>query len=36
MRGVQGRGRQVIAAAKSSDLILMVLDAVKDLQKGHR
>jgi len=32
----KGRGRQVIAAAKSSDLILMVLDAVKDLQKGHR
>lgn len=26
----KGRGRQVIAAAKSADLILMILDATKD------
>jgi ribosome-interacting GTPase 1 len=31
-----GRGRQVIAVAKSSDLVLMVLDAAKESEKNHR
>ena len=31
-----GRGRQVIAVAKSSDLVLMVLDAGKEGEKNHR
>jgi uncharacterized protein len=32
----KGRGRQVIAVAKSSDLVLMVLDAGKEAEKNHR
>lgn len=32
----RGRGRQVIAVAKSADLILMVLDAGKEEEKNHR
>jgi small GTP-binding protein len=32
----RGRGRQVIAVAKSSDLVLMVLDAAKESEKNHR
>lgn len=32
----RGRGRQVIAVAKSSDLVLMVLDAAKEQEKNHR
>ena len=32
----KGRGRQVIAVAKSSDLVLMVLDAAKEHEKNHR
>ena len=32
----KGRGRQVIAVAKSSDLVLMVLDAGKESEKNHR
>lgn len=32
----KGRGRQVIAVAKSSDLVLMVLDAAKETEKNHR
>ena len=32
----KGRGRQVIAVAKSSDLVLMVLDAGKEEEKNHR
>jgi ribosome-interacting GTPase 1 len=32
----KGRGRQVIAVAKSSDLVLMVLDAGKEQEKNHR
>ena len=32
----KGRGRQVIAVAKSSDLVLMVLDAGKEGEKNHR
>lgn len=32
----KGRGRQVIAVAKSSDLVLMVLDAAKEGEKNHR
>jgi small GTP-binding protein len=32
----KGRGRQVIAVAKSSDLVLMVLDAAKESEKNHR
>eukprot|EP01097_Dermamoeba_algensis_P005267 TRINITY_DN3342_c0_g1_i2.p1 TRINITY_DN3342_c0_g1~~TRINITY_DN3342_c0_g1_i2.p1 ORF type:complete len:243 (-),score=35.75 TRINITY_DN3342_c0_g1_i2:662-1312(-) len=31
-----GRGRQVIAVAKSADLVLMVLDAAKEGDKNHR
>eukprot|EP01098_Paradermamoeba_levis_P014839 TRINITY_DN726_c0_g1_i1.p1 TRINITY_DN726_c0_g1~~TRINITY_DN726_c0_g1_i1.p1 ORF type:complete len:449 (+),score=98.36 TRINITY_DN726_c0_g1_i1:128-1348(+) len=31
-----GRGRQVIAVAKSSDLVLIVLDAAKEGDKNHR
>jgi small GTP-binding protein len=32
----KGRGRQVIAVAKSSDLVLIVLDAAKESEKNHR
>ena len=32
----KGRGRQVIAVAKSSDLVLMVLDAGRESEKNHR
>ena len=32
----KGRGRQVVAVAKSSDLVLMVLDAGKEYEKNHR
>ena len=32
----KGRGRQVIAVAKTADLVLMVLDAGKERQKNHR
>mmetsp|Transcript_5285 Transcript_5285/g.7009 ORF Transcript_5285/g.7009 Transcript_5285/m.7009 type:complete len:408 (-) Transcript_5285:481-1704(-) len=32
----KGRGRQVIACAKSADLVLMVLDAAKEGQINHR
>lgn len=32
----KGRGREVIAVARSSDLILMVLDAVKEQNNQHR
>lgn len=32
----KGRGRQVIAVAKSSDLVLIVLDAGKEAEKNHR
>ena len=32
----KGRGRQVIGVAKSSDLVLIVLDAAKELEKNHR
>ena len=32
----RGRGRQVIAVAKSADLILMILDAGKEEEKNHR
>jgi small GTP-binding protein len=32
----RGRGRQVIAVAKSADLVLMVLDAAKEQAKNHR
>jgi len=32
----KGRGRQVIAVAKSSDLILMVLDAAKERGNRHK
>lgn len=32
----KGRGRQVIHVAKSSDLVLMVLDAAKEEEKNHR
>eukprot|EP00948_MAST-09A_sp_MAST-9A-sp1_P002604 g2604.t1 len=32
----KGRGRQVIAVAKSVDLVLMVLDAEKEKTKNHR
>lgn len=32
----KGRGREVIAVARSSDLILMVLDAVKENNNQHR
>ena len=32
----KGRGRQVIGVAKSADLVLMVLDAAKELEKNHR
>ncbi|GBG29857.1 Developmentally-regulated GTP-binding protein 1 [Hondaea fermentalgiana] len=32
----KGRGRQVIACAKSADLVLMVLDAAKEGVKNHR
>ena len=32
----KGRGRQVIACAKSADLVLMVLDAAKENVKNHR
>jgi len=32
----KGRGRQVIAVAKSSDLVLLVLDAAKESEKNHR
>ena len=32
----KGRGRQVIAVAKSSDLVMMVLDAGKEQEKNHR
>ena len=32
----KGRGRQVIACAKSADLVLMVLDAAKEDVKNHR
>jgi small GTP-binding protein len=31
-----GRGRQVIAVAKSSDLVLMILDAAKEADHNHR
>jgi len=32
----KGRGRQVIAVAKSSDLVLIVLDAGKEGEKNHK
>eukprot|EP00924_Labyrinthula_sp_SR-Ha-C_P008379 maker-scaffold_11-snap-gene-11.32-mRNA-1 protein AED:0.03 eAED:0.03 QI:54/1/1/1/0.66/0.5/4/214/408 len=32
----KGRGRQVIACAKSADLVLIVLDAAKEYLKNHR
>jgi small GTP-binding protein len=32
----KGRGRQVIACAKSADLVLIVLDAAKEAVKNHR
>lgn len=32
----KGRGRQVIACAKSADLVLIVLDAAKEQVKNHR
>lgn len=32
----RGRGRQVIAVAKSSDLVIIVLDAEKETEKNHR
>ena len=32
----KGRGRQVIGVAKSSDLIMIVLDAAKEGEKNHR
>ena len=32
----KGRGRQVIAVAKSADLVMMVLDAAKEAEKNHR
>jgi len=32
----KGRGREVIAVAKSSDLVLMILDAGKEGAKNHR
>jgi small GTP-binding protein len=32
----KGRGRQVIGVAKSSDLVLIVLDAAKELERNHR
>ena len=32
----RGRGRQVIAVAKSADLIMMVLDAGREEEKNHR
>ena len=32
----RGRGRQVIAVAKSADLILMVLDAGKEEEKNQK
>lgn len=32
----KGRGRQVIACAKTSDVILIVLDAAKEADKNHR
>ena len=32
----RGRGRQVVAVAKASDLVLIVLDAQKEGEKNHR
>ena len=32
----KGRGRQVIAVAKSSDLVIIMLDAGKEQEKNHR
>ena len=32
----KGRGREVIAVSKSSDLVLMVLDAGAEMKKNHR
>ncbi len=32
----KGRGREVIAVAKSSDLVVMVLDAGKEEDSRHR
>jgi hypothetical protein len=32
----KGRGREVIAVAKSSDLVMMVLDASKEEGNNHR
>lgn len=32
----KGRGREVIAVARSADLILMVLDAVRESNNQHR
>ena len=32
----KGRGREVIAVAKSSDLVIMVLDAAKEEGNNHR
>jgi hypothetical protein len=32
----RGRGRQVIAVAKSSDLVIIMLDAGKEQEKNHR
>jgi uncharacterized protein len=32
----RGRGRQVVACAKTADMILIVLDAAKEVEKNHR
>jgi small GTP-binding protein len=32
----RGRGRQVVAVAKTADLIMIVLDAAKEIEKNHR
>ena len=32
----EGRGRQVIAVAKSADLVLIVLDALREQEKNHK
>ena len=32
----RGRGRQVVACAKTADLILIVLDAAKEQMKNHK
>lgn len=32
----EGRGREVIAVAKSADLVLIVLDAVREVEQHHK